>query len=453
MKLRKIMALILASLFVLSCLASCIERAPDDTSSAGEGESSGVAGTSSDGNGTDTSDNPDHSDVSDSDVSDTAPVDDPWADIETQQVSATYVRHVFTHCLINDPQKGCATASGTLDIDCLTVSEFKGLLESLYKNGFCLININDMYVVDENGKARLADTVTVNKGKKPLVISIDDVTYDPKKRGSGMIDRLVIDNGTIMGCYDNADGTTTLTDGEVFPIIEQFVKEHPDFSYKGNKVTLALTGFAGILGYRTDEVYRGTYDVDSERQKAQVVVDWLKANGYNFASHSYSHADYSNISLNRTMEDIRDWKANVEPLIGETKVFVYPYGAFTYQDTEVHNALLKEGFVVFCGTSQLNTLWDNRHPRKGGGSVADTGTIYLERFTVTGFTLRIYGSRQSFYNYYVKYFKGLGYSDADAAEEAQASTDKRYDAYRQNSLEYYVPEEIYDHDNRYFKID
>ncbi len=371
---------------------------------------------------------------------------------ETEQVSAKNVRHVFTHCLINDPKKGCSTANGPLDADCLTVSEFKALLESLYKNNFCLINIHDMYVVDENGKAKLADTVTVNKGKKPLVISIDDVTYDPRKKGSGMVDRLVIENGTIMGCYDNADGTMTLTDGEVFPIVEQFIKEHPDFSYNGNKVTLALTGFAGILGYRTDEQYAGTYDVAAERQKAQEVVNWLKANGYNFACHSYSHSNYTTCSLSRVERDVEMWNRNVKPLIGETKVFVYPYGAFTYQNTEKHNLLLKEGFVMFCGTSQLNTIWDGSQPKEGGGSVKNTGTIYLERFTVTGFTVRTYGSEQTYYNYYFDYFKKAGNSEEVAKQKAQNYLEKNYPIARKNSLEYYVPEEIYDHNNRYYKI-
>ncbi len=365
--------------------------------------------------------------------------------LETEQVSAKNVRHIFTHCLINDPSKGCSYAGAPLDVDCLTVKEFKALLESLYKNNFCLINIHDMYVVDENGKAKLADYVTVNKGKKPLVISIDDVTYDPRKKGSGMVDRLVIENGTIMGCYDNADGTTTLTDGEVFPIIEQFVKAHPDFSCNGNKVTLALTGFAGILGYRTDEQYAEEgIDVTAERQKAQVVVNWLKANGYNFACHSYSHSNYTTCSLDRVNRDINMWNRNVKPLIGETKVFVYPYGAFTYQDTAKHNALLKEGFVMFCGTSQLNTLWDGSQPKEGGGSAKNTGTIYLERFTVTGFTLRMYASEKVYYDYYYNYF--------NSSEKAQDYVDRFFATARNNSLEYYVPEDIYDHENRYEKI-
>ena len=379
------------------------------------------------------------------------PVDPPEPE-KTVEVPANTVRHVFTHCLINDPAKGCATASGPLDVDCLTVSEFEKLLQSLYDNDFVLININDMYALHKNGTARLLPTVTVPAGKKPLVISIDDVTYDPKKRGSGMIDRLVIENDTIMGCYDNADGSTTLTDGEVFPILEKFLKTHPDFSYNGAKFTLALTGFAGILGYRTDEQYAEQgIDVAKEREKAMVVVNWLKENGYNFACHSYSHSNYTTCSLERVQRDVMMWNRNVKPLIGDTKVFVYPYGAWTEYGTAKHDLLREEGYVMFCGTSQLNTIWDGKHPKEGGIGTG-TGTIYLERFTMTGFTVRTYGSTATYLNYYFNYFKDQGYSDDEAQAKAQKHYDVNYPTARKNMLEYCVPEQIYDHENRYHKI-
>ena len=373
--------------------------------------------------------------------------------VKTVKVSAKNVRHVFTHCLINDPKKGCGYDGAPLDVDCLTVSEFEKLLQSLYDNDFVLIDINDMYVVDQNGKAKLADTVTVPEGKKPLVVSIDDVVYDPRKRGSGMIDRLVIENGTIMGCYDNADGSTTLTDGEVFPLLEKFLKKHPDFSYNGAKFTLALTGFAGILGYRTDEQYAAEgIDVAKEREKAMVVVNWLKENGYNFACHSYSHANYTTTSLSRVERDVMMWNRNVKPLIGETKVFVYPYGAWTNYGTAKHQLLLDEGFVMFCGTSQLNTIWDGKQPKENGGIASGTGTIYLERFTITGFTVRNYGSSATYLDYYTNYYKELGNSEAEALKKAQDRYAKDYETARNNMMEYCVPEEIYDHANRYEKI-
>ncbi|MBQ7847847.1 MAG: hypothetical protein IJ344_06120, partial [Clostridia bacterium] len=138
------------------------------------------------------------------------------------------------------------------------------------------------------------------------------------------------------------------------------------------------------------------------------------------------------------------WNRNVKPLIGETKVFVYPYGAFTYYGTEKHDLLVENGFVMFCGTSQLNTVWNNKHP-KNGGVASGTGSIYLERFTLTGQTLRMYGSKASFIDYYVNV---LGQSQ-DAALKAY---NKRYAEYRKNMEEYCIPENTYDHDNRYYKI-
>mgnify|MGYP000718429092 FL=1 len=32
------------------------------------------------------------------------------------------------------------------------------------------------------------------------------------------------------------------------PLIDRFVEEHPDFSYRGAKGIVALTGYNGILG-------------------------------------------------------------------------------------------------------------------------------------------------------------------------------------------------------------
>ena len=181
----------------------------------------------------------------------TAKPQDNTSQLKVVNYPAKQVRHIFSHCLIAYPEYGCGDPSlgldyGNLDVDCLTVSEFQILLESLYNNGYCLIDINDMYenYTDANGvrKARLKEYVQVYEGKKPLVISVDDVVYDSTKMNWGMIDRLEIQNGTIVG-MKKINGKATYNDLEIFPQLEKFIASHPDFSFQGAKCTLALTGF------------------------------------------------------------------------------------------------------------------------------------------------------------------------------------------------------------------
>jgi hypothetical protein len=49
----------------------------------------------------------------------------------------------------------------------------------------------------------------------------------------------------------DANGNTVTGDYDMVPILEKFVAQHPDFSYRGAKAVLALTGYNGLLGYRT----------------------------------------------------------------------------------------------------------------------------------------------------------------------------------------------------------
>ena len=56
--------------------------------------------------------------------------------------------------------------------------------------------------------------------------------------------------------YIEDDGTVSVGDYDVVPLIDRFVEEHPDFSYRGAKGIVALTGYNGILGYRTDISYQ-----------------------------------------------------------------------------------------------------------------------------------------------------------------------------------------------------
>ena len=107
--------------------------------------------------------------------------------------------------------------------------------------------------------------------------------------------KLVIDEeGKIRNEYVQDDGSTVVGDYDVVPLIDRFVEEHPDFAYHGHKGIVALTGYNGILGYRTDISYQTRpddlnddkkawldahpdFDLDIERAEAKKVADAMKA--------------------------------------------------------------------------------------------------------------------------------------------------------------------------------
>jgi hypothetical protein len=146
------------------------------------------------------------------------------------------------------------------------------------------------------------------------------------------------------------DGETVVTDdGDVMPIVDSFVKDHPDFSFNGAKGIIALTGFEGILGYRTNlKGERG----DSERKDVAPVVAALKKSGWKFASHSYSH---NQVFLRKTVtayflaNDIARWAKEVEPLVGHTNVFIGPFGQVFAENDPRRKQLLDAGFNVLYG--------------------------------------------------------------------------------------------------------
>ena len=263
------------------------------------------------------------------------------------------VEHVFTHCLIAYPEICYSSPEmmKSLDTDCLTPKEFTKIIQSLYDKGYILIDINSLVGKSEeqDGKIYVSD-LKLPKGKKPLVLSVDDVVYDARKAGTGMVDKLILDSeGNIATYTKHADGTEEVRyDNEVFPIIDAFVKEHPDFSFKGAKGTLFLTGFQGILGYRTQ--HDSPLDREAEIEAVKPVIARLKETGWNFGSHSYGHGHMEQkYDLEKMKDDTQKWHDEVESLVGETQVFAYPYGEKVTYGSEKWQVLYDDGFRIFCG--------------------------------------------------------------------------------------------------------
>src|SRR5574344_1356881 len=160
--------------------------------------------------------------------------------------------HIFIHSLIAYPEILEKKDEYTINLykkDCIDYKQFEKLLLKLYEQNYVLIDINSTFIENENGKIT-KQKVKVPLGKKPLVISVDDVVYDPKKSGNGLVDKLVLKGEKIVS-QTLIDGKIVESDNREFlPILENFLAKNPDFSYNNARFTINLTGFCGILGYR-----------------------------------------------------------------------------------------------------------------------------------------------------------------------------------------------------------
>lgn len=261
------------------------------------------------------------------------------------------IYHIFSHSLIIYPERALADTKNAEGYrsNMLTVKQFKQILQQLYENNFILININLLYSFDENNNIS-QNKLFLPKDKKPLILSIDDLSYYSYMKNGGFANKLVLKNGTVKTEVQTPEGNIIFTDdGDVVPIVDSFIRKHPDFSFNGAKGIIGVTGFEGILGYRTNlKRKRG----DNERQQAINVADALKKSGWIFASHSFSHDQVflrKTISFDFLAKDISRWINEVEPLIGHTNIFIGPFGQVFSEKDSRRKQLIDAGFNILYG--------------------------------------------------------------------------------------------------------
>lgn len=267
------------------------------------------------------------------------------------------IEHVFVHPLIVYPELAYDGdyESNTLSKWFVTTKEFKNALDQLYKNNYILVAYRDIY----EEKTIDGKTVTVRKdlmlpeSKKPIIISVDDLNANKYMLGNGITEKLVFDkDGEIAGYVKNPDGKYVVSkDTEIVPVLETFIKEHPDFSHNGAKGTLAITGFEGILGYR---IQRDSINRESELKECKKIVEKLKNDGWEFASHSYGHPNLEKISLERLINDTTRWHNEVESVVGDTKIYITPYGSWPTKESGGLEHLKASGFSIFAGVGPIS---------------------------------------------------------------------------------------------------
>ena len=163
----------------------------------------------------------------------------------------------------------------------------------------------------------------------------------------------------------DANGTTVTGAFDFIPILNEFIEEHPDFSYKGARATIAVTGYDGLFGYRTDPETAEKISQDYyEQQLADVkaVVQAIRDEGYDIACYTYDMATYGEMNLEEIQADMTLWNEEVVPLLGETDILVYPNGSDILgkeakYSGNIYDYLRNQGFYYFIGQESSTRAW------------------------------------------------------------------------------------------------
>lgn len=261
------------------------------------------------------------------------------------------------HPLVADPARAFTNENygDSMDRNFITVSEFEKILDRLYENDYVLVGLKDIIttVTDDNGHTTYAyKELYLPEGKKPLVLTETNVCYSlylvdsdedlvADKGGVGVASKLVLQSdGSITSEMVDASGNTVTGAYDMVPILDQFIKDHPDFSYHGAKAVLALSGYNGLFGYRTHAEGREKFGETAYASDAAAVKDLaeaLKASGYELGCYTYANAPYGVYALSEIQADMQLWVDEVTPILGSLDVIVFA------QESDINNGMLYSG--------------------------------------------------------------------------------------------------------------
>lgn len=274
------------------------------------------------------------------------------------------IPHLFFHSLIVDTDRAFDKESSSAGYEdyMVTQKEFSAILSSLYAKDYVLVNPHDFAGLNKQKKMEYRK-IMLPKGKKPLVLSVDDVSYYEYMEGDGFASKLVLEkDGKVRNEYVDAAGKKHIGAYDVTTMVDDFINKHPDFTYRDARGLIAMTGYNGVFGYRTSESqYPNNKNLKEDQEKATAIAKSMKETGWVFASHSWGHIQTGTVSMGRLERDTKLWKKEVEPIVGATDQFIYPFGSDIAHTSEYsgprYEYLKNQGFRYFFGVDGTTESW------------------------------------------------------------------------------------------------
>ena len=317
------------------------------------------------------------------------------------------VEHLFFHPVVAYPElafDGDYKSDG-IDDWMVTAGEYLKILQSVYDKGYVLVDIADCWSeqTGEDGQTRMVkNTLYLPEGKKPLILSYDDVNYYEYMLENGLTYKLIIgEDGKLWSWGLDPQGNEVVSrDLDAVTILDKFVEEHPDFSPFGAKGCLSLTGYEGILGYRTQtDRENWTTEREANRQKeieaVKPIVAELKRTGWTFGSHTWGHISLNTRTVDVVTADMQKWFDEVGSLVGETPVLFYPFGGRldgddVQQSGPAFRWMQQHGFRIFCSVGIDS--WSK--------CKSDISAVICDRLHPDGTTLRSAKGRERYMKFY-----------------------------------------------------
>lgn len=295
------------------------------------------------------------------------------------------VAHFSVKSLIVDPQLAFDYDDLSYEYNnwYLTVDEFKSILQQLYDNDYVLMDVHEIVVEVENEDGTTSFAVNrpnLPDGKTPIVLSFTEANYYASGDDNGFSTRLVLDEeGKVKNEYVDQQGNTLIGAYDVIPIVDEFVEEHPDFSLRGAKGIVSVTGYQGVFGY----------GIETGANEIREIAEILKEDGWYIACHGYgTDAMNTDMDYDTFVEEMETWEKKVGSLVGDTDMIIFPYGDEVYAGDEKHDWLLEHGYQFFFG------IWTTADFKEVASEYARQ-----TRRTLDGYDLYYYGdSMEDFFN-------------------------------------------------------
>lgn len=142
---------------------------------------------------------------------------------------------------------------------------------------------------------------------------------------------------------------------------------------------IALTGYNGVFGYRTDSDYETRdnlledqskwlsehpdFDRSVEIAEATKIAEAIKESGWEFASHTWGHLSVTNKTVEQLQTDNEKWVNNVRNIVGPVDTIIFAHGndIGDWQDyspeNEKYQYFKSAGYNYFCNVDSSQPYW------------------------------------------------------------------------------------------------